>query len=288
MPTQKRFGGLVVHSTKEVFGPNTKICMMLYQAAKRGKTTLAASLDKITRKYDNKPTLFVSMEASDGGGTLSLKDLDIDYVQPTTRLELDSIVAALQNDTHYGGVVIDSASEYVKRFLQPFALQNTFLGADHYPTRAYGVPARNDYQFMGEVGRIFFNRLIQMTAARDLNKRKHLIVTALIKERTDDRGAIIRVGPDLPGAMSDSATAMFQTVAQVGVRVKLAPDPSNPKAKRRIHERFLRVKPTGPEILDDRTGVFPHGFSLTDDSGQPIGLDVIYEKYWLPAVEATT
>jgi len=288
--SKKLFAGLPVHSTREVFGPNTKVCMMVYQAPKRGKTTFAASLDKVTKKYDNKPTLFVSMEASDGGGTLSLKDLDIDYVQPRTRKELDGIIAALQRDTYYGGVVIDSASEYVKRFLQPFALQNTFPGANYYPTRQYGVPARNDYQFMGEVGRIFFNRLIELTSTPDLSIRKHLIVTALIKEKFDEKGNLYRVCPDLPGAMSDSATAMFQTVAQIGVKAQAVPDPNDPtgKKRKRVHMHFLRTKSDGVEILDDRTGIFPNNFPLTDLDGNPVGLDKIFEEFWIPAVEKTT
>lgn len=281
----QQFAGLKVKNTKDVFNKDTKICMMLYEQAKRGKTTLAASLDALTKKHDGKPSLFIAIEPSDGGGTLSIQDYGVDYIQPTTIAELDRIVAALKTDKTYGGVILDNGSEYIKSFVQPLSLQQSFPGCNTYPTRLIGVPARNDYQIMGEVARIFFNKLVCLTSLPNMEFRKHLIVTALIKERFDDEGTLIRIGPDLPGALADSCTAMFQTVVRINLRKIARPDPDNPSKSISQFMRYLQTKPKGKEIVDDRTRVFPDAYPLTNSKGEPVGLDTIYEEFWLPRLK---
>lgn len=285
----KTFAGLPIQNTSNLVNENTRICMLCYQAAKYGKTTLAASLDTLTQYLMDKKTLFIPIEVGEGGGTMSIQDYGVDYIVPRSMSELDKLIATLAHDATYGGVVLDSASEYIHRFLKPYALKFNFPGANNYPTRALGVPARSDYQTMGEESRNFFNRLVGLTTTinpktnlPDDTLRKHVFVTALIREKTDNDGNLLRIGPDLPGAMMDAATAMFQTVATIDIAGKVVPDPANPKRTTRIYERLLRTKGRGKEILGDRTRCFPSTFNLTNDDNTPKGLLELWKEYWEP------
>jgi hypothetical protein len=248
--------------------------MMVYAPPKFGKTTFASTLDKLTKQYMGKPTLFIAVEAGDGGGTMSIQQAGVDFVTPQTYDELLKIITELQTDSYYGGVILDSATEYVNTFLKPFALK--FPSREKIATRSAGVPERSDYQTMGEKARIDFTQLIRLTTARDVNLRKHLIVTAL--ERTkEDNGAITAIQPDLPGAMSQSATAMFQTVGQIAIKNEIVKLPDG--RSERKQSRILRTAGDGVRVMGDRTYVFPA--EIEPD------LTLLWEKYWIPKVEST-
>ena len=266
-----RIGGINVRNTANLINPDTRLCAMVYSPPKFGKTTLAATLNKLTLKTLNKPTLFIAVEAGEGGGTMSIQDAGVDYVCPEDYNEFQSVLAALQTDTFYGGVVLDSATEYVNRYLKPYALN--FPSRERIPTRSAGVPERSDYQTMGEKARKDFNQLISLTTKADTNIRKHLIVTALERSK-EDNGAIVAIQPDLPGAMSGAATAMFQTVAQVAIRGKVVKDPTTGQPSR-ITERVLVTGGDGVRVVGDRTHVFPT--ECTD-----MDLLTLWEKYWVP------
>jgi hypothetical protein len=190
--------------------------------------------------------------------------------------ELERLFASLATDTSYGGVVLDSSSELVRRFVQPYAL--AFPSREKTPTRNAGVPERSDYQTMGERSRQFFNQLINLTVHPDLNVRKHLYVTALQKDKMDKDGkVIVAVQPALPGAMAGDAAAMFQTVLSLRIVPKVVPDPGDPKKTIRISNRTLFTDSDGVTWVKDRTKCFPNGCEPD--------FEVIYEKYWLPRIE---
>lgn len=250
--------------------------MLVYAPPKRGKTTFGATINAFTKKHFGKPSLFIAVEAGDGGGTMSIQDFDIDYVAPTSMEELNKIIASLATDTHYGGVVLDSATEYVNRFLKPYALRFPYTKGSPSATRLEGVPEQGDYQVMGERARIDFNKLINLTSHPDLNIRKHLLVTALEKEKQDRNGNLLEIRPDLPGAMSQAATAMFQTVAAITLRTTVEPDPKDPKKNIRVTRRSLLTEATeeNKRIVGDRTRRIPNE--------SPMDFSEIYEKFWLP------
>lgn len=254
--------------------------MLVYAPAKRGKTTFGATMDGFTKKHRGKPTLFIAMEAAEGGGTMSIQEHGVDYVTPTTLTEFNKIVAALAGDTRYGGIVVDSATEYVTRFLKPYALAFPYTKGSPSATRNAGVPEQGDYQTMGEQARIDFNKLIGLTTHPDLNVRKDLLVTALEKEKlTRDGKELVAVQPDLPGAMSSVATAMFQTVGCIELRTSVQPDPTSPGKTRRVTNRMLVTDATeeNKRIVGDRTKLIP--------SGAPLDLTAIYETNWIPYFE---
>lgn len=278
-PPGGRFANLEVRNTSTLIGPDTRICMLVYSPAKRGKTTFGSTLDKLTKRWFGKPSLFVAVETGEGGGTMSVQDAGVDFIQPSSWEELVVVLATLQTDTKYGGVIFDSATEYVKRFLQPLALRIPYSKGSPDATRAMGVPMQGDYQTMGEQARQHFNQLVNLTVHPNPNVRKHLIVTALEKEKNDRvSGELTAIQPDLPGAMATTATAMFQTVATIQVQRLVAPDPAKPGAKILTQQRVLLTETEGVRILGDRTGRIPNG--------APLDLEAIYEKYWVPRFPA--
>lgn len=269
--SQSSIGGLTVRNTARLIGPDTRISLLIYAPAKHGKTTFAATLNKLTLKHHGKPTLFVAVEPGEGGGTMSIQHAGVDYVAPETYDEFLKVLAALENDTNYAGVVLDSATEYVNRFLKPYALK--FPSRERIPTREAGVPERSDYQTMGEKLRLDFLRLIRLTTHPRLECRKHLVVTALQREKVD-HDAIVSIHPDLPGAMALTAAAMFQTVAQIGISNRVEKEGGQ---TRRITHRYLITESNGVRVVGDRTGCFP--------DGAPLDLLEIYEQHWLPKVQ---
>jgi hypothetical protein len=271
-------GGIPIHNTRTLINPDTRICMLLYGFAKRGKTTFAATLDKLTRKYMGKPTFFIAVEPGEGGGTMSIQDLGIDYTMPRTYSEFKMVLAALASDTRYGGIVLDSATEYSNRLMKPRALKYPYTKGTAPATRSEaGVPEQGDYQTMGEMAREDFNHLINLTTHPDLNVRKHLLITATEKEKTDRAGVLLAVQPDLPGAVATSATAMMQTVGSIEFKTTVGKDATGKPT--RVTERYLVTSATeeSKKILGDRTKCIPNG--------APMDFAEIWEKYWIPRFE---
>lgn len=268
-------GNIQIRNTSELISPDLRLCAMLWAKAKFGKTSWAAQLDKVTKRWYNKKTLFIAVEAADGGGTASIADLGIDYVEPKSFSEFQGLVSALQSDTMYGGVVLDNASDLVKRYIQPEALKMPLKGVMDEALRKKGVPDQKDYQTQGEMLRTELNKLVNLTK-RDVpeNIRKHLIVTALEYERTT-RGnppTTISIGPALPGQMADTASAMFQTMLTIEVETRV-----DAATKTRVYERKVVSEADGVKILGDRLKIFPARGSFN--------LEEVWEKYWIPRTE---
>lgn len=232
-------------------------------------TTFAGSLNELTLKHFGKPTIFIALEAGEGGGTMSIQNLDCPFVVPNSLDELDKIIAELTTDTRFGGIVLDSSTELVNRFLKPYALK--FPSRENVPTRRAGVPERSDYQTMGEKLRELLNRLINITALPDAKLRKHLMVTATEKEKQDG-GVVVAIQPELPGAMAQSATAMFQIVGSVGIREKI-----DPVTKARTKNRVFITEANGVRVVGDRTKILP--------PEAPLNWTAIWEQYWIPKLK---
>ena len=280
-----KLGNLEIRNTRDLIGPDTRICTLLYSPAKFGKTELASSLSEITTKYRGKPCLVIACEVAEGGGTMSISRKGLDYVTPSNFNEMEGLIAQLATDETYGGVILDNATDYVIRIVRPHALKfpakERVLGA-----REVGVPVRSDYQVMAEVARQHLNKLVSLTNKNIPERyRKDLIVTALEKERTDDEGNLTSITPDFPGALANVATALFQSVVSIKIKQKVVPDPAGkPGATKRQSSRLLHVKADGLRVGDDRTGIFQHDYPLTAEDGTPIGLLPMYEQ-WLAQVK---
>ena len=281
----ERIGNCTVKSTKNLLNESTRLCALLYAPAKFGKTELASSLDEFTRKYRGKPTLFIASEVAEGGGTMTLNNKDIDYVMPSNWNDMETLLASLATNEYYGGIVLDNASDYVSRIVKPHAL--AFPAKERETgARTVGVPVRSDYQVMGECTRTQLNRLINLTNENTPERyRKDLIVTALQREKTDEQGNLQGIVPDLPGALADSVTAMFQSVLSIGVKQKVIKNADG--SSKRLSTRILYSAVDPMRRTDDRMGIFKaaHETTLTSEDGKPLGLVPIYER-WLEGRKA--
>lgn len=274
-----KIGNSEVRNTSDLIGPWLRLCAMMWAQPKFGKTKWAAQLDKVTKRWYNKPTLIIAVEAADGGGTATVAKENVDYVEPKSLSDFQGIVSALQTDTTYGGVVLDNASDLVKRYIQPEALKLIYEKGSAPASRLKGVPAQGDYQTMGEMLRTELNKLVNLTKKDTPESiRKHLIVTALQYERTNREGNVtISIGPALPGQMADTASAMFQTMLTLEIEAKVIPSPTNAKETIRIYPRVVVAEADGKKILGDRLGIFP--------ARGPFDLMEVWRDFWIPATE---
>ncbi len=262
-----KFAGLQVKNTKNNLSPDKRFCTFIYAEPKFGKTTMCASLDKLTQKHFGKPTLIIACETSDGSGTDSITDLGVDYIQPANMQELLTILKQLQSDTKYGGVVIDPFNEVARRFLISYSVANLPAKMTTPARQKFGVPVPDDYQNAGELLRQIVNDFVQLSSLPNIEQRKHVVGTAIVKWKTDWKtGDLISIQPDLPGGMASTVNAIFQTIGTI--------------QKTREHGKLVYkfvsssdVANFGKWILGDRYGIPP---VVEADF-----LD-IYEKHWLP------
>lgn len=284
----RSIGGVKVRRTGEVFDENSRIAAFVFAPTGYRKTRFGATLDELTRKHLNKPTLFIAAERGEGGGTTSIRDSNVEFTMPERLDEIESILADLRTDTYYGGVVMDSASDLVRSYLLPWSLKMPARENPVSRSKA-GVPSRDDYQNMGEKLRQYFVQLINLTtiggnepSAKDVDCRKHVYVTALQRQKFDnDTGRLTSTGPDLPGQMADMAASMFQLSATIDFDYDLVEDEKNPKLKRRVERPVLATSmPIGKYQVKDRYGLFP-------ERG-PLNWLELYEQYWLPALSKQT
>ena len=281
---------LLVRNTKDLLSPSTRMCHLVHAEGKKGKTTLGGSLDQFTRKYRSKPTIAIAFEAAEGGGTATLSTVDalrehgIDYVMPQNHSEVDDVLAWLSQDTKYGGILFDNASDYVKNIVQPYSL--SFPSREHQQVRTMGVPDRGDYQSMGEFVRQQLSRLVAITRHTNPDIRKDLVVMALTKDKTSTDGkTLLATQPALPGEMASTAVAMFQTVSTIRVKNRVVPDPRNPKTTMRVNGRVLVSDSDGVLVAGDRWKVLPREYDLTAENGETKGFVEIYEECWVPRLK---
>lgn len=275
-----------INSTKDILNKDARMAMLLFAATGRGKTQLAGSLNDLTLKYLGKPTLLIAMETGEGGGTATLRDKDIPIYVPKSYSELKGVVSALKSDKDFGGVIFDSATEMAKSLVKPAALKFTprERSAVVLEPRNEGIPTQSDYAPIGEMVRMLLQDVINLSAAIDPSVKKHVIVTALQKEKTDDQNRITFDGPSLPGAMATEAGGMFQQVGSIDLKASLI-------GGKRVMQRWLCTNPKDTiRLVKDRYKILPGEILLRDPSlpqGEGEDLLTIWEKYWLPAINAT-
>jgi hypothetical protein len=268
--------GMTITSSKKIVSPATKLAMLLWAPSGMGKTCLAGSLDRLTQKFDGRRVLYIPVEASEGGGAVSIRKLDIPLYIPKDLNDLSKALGSLINDKTFAGVVLDSATETVKQHVKPAALR--YPPRENIATRSAGVPTRSDYQVMGELTSQIFRQLLLMTVHEKPEYRKHIVVTATEKSIEEDEKIIWR-GPDLPGRMASEAVAMFQISATIKVKTQVV-------AGKRGVARFLVTSTDGVEALKDRFELFPQESQICKAWGEGEGEDLasLWEKYWLPAM----
>lgn len=275
-------GGIPISSTKDIIRPDTKLCMLVWGSSGKGKTAFAGGLQELTSEFNGKDTLYIAIETGEGGGAATLRKKNIPLVVPENLDELDKIIAALKNDTNFGGVVLDSATEMVKGFIKKEALKFPCRekGTGQAEVRKEGIPTRSDYQVMGEMVRLRFQSLINLSAHKNSQIRKHIIITAT-ERMQEDEGKLVFWGPDLPGAMAAAATAMFQITGTLDVKPKI-------ENGKRVMRRYFTTAGDGVKALKDRFQIFPQELELknvSEPSSEGWDLHRIWKELWIPAIQ---
>ena len=194
--------GISISSTQDILNDDTRLAMMVWGPSGVGKTRLAGSLHSLTMEFMGKPTLYIAVESAEGGGAVTIRDMNIPLWTPKSWKELESGLQALKGDKQFGGIVVDSASDVTKRWIKDVALKYPCREKSPVITgpRGEGIPAQSDYQVMGELARQMFNSILNISSNPDPALKKHVLVTALDKTFTDeDSKRITWHGPSLPG-----------------------------------------------------------------------------------------
>lgn len=272
-----QISGINIRSSNEILSKHTKLACLFWAPSGFGKTNLAGSLDRLTRECEGKRTLYIPVESAEGGGAATIRKLDVPMFVPKDYTDLHKTLGYIKNSKEYGGVVLDSASEFVKQHVKPAALK--YPCRENVATRAVGVPTRSDYQVMGEMTSQIFRQLMLLTTNENPEYRKHLIITAADQSREEDE-RLVWMGPDLPGRMSREAVQMFQVVGTINIKGEQV-------AGKRVANRYLTCTADGVKALKDRFEVMPSEILLRknlDDQNGGLDLCDIWQKYWIPAM----
>jgi len=271
--------GLVITKSGKIVSPNTKLAMLCWAVPGLGKTNLAGSLDRLTQKFENgRRVLYIPVEASEGGGAVTIRKLNVPMFIPKDLNELMKALGSLRNDKEFAGVVLDSATEMVNQHVKPNALR--YPARENTATRVAGVPNRSDYQVMGELTSQVFRQLLMMTTHHNPEYRKHVIVTATVREKEENERIAWR-GSELPGRMAGEACAQFQVVGTIKTKTEVV------GGKRQV-ARYLCTSTDGVEALKDRFELFPPEVKLCKNytyGSDGEDLCSIWEKYWIPAMK---
>lgn len=279
----EKLGKYTFQSSNSLITLQTRLEGLIWAPTGRGKTTLAGSLHRLTLKYLNKPTIYIAIEQGDGGGAISLQklNLDIPIYTPPTLADLKAFLQELRGDRSFGGVVLDSGSELAKNHAKTQALKYPSREKSPVVTgpRSEGVPTQSDYQVISELERQVFQDMLNLSAAKDPEYKKHVLVIASEKMKIEPEPPhkVTFWGPDLPGAMATAAPAMFQLVGTIDLK----PEVKNGK---RVITRHFVTSGDDIKVLKDRYNIFPQSVQLKAYPNDPEGMDLcdMWEKFWIP------
>jgi phage nucleotide-binding protein len=195
---------LKVLSTKDIQVSNLK--MVVFGAAGAGKTVLCSTAPK---------PLIISSE----GGLLSLRGLDVPYVEIKTANDLNSAYE-MARKSDYQSICIDSLSEVAESLLVELK-----KGVND-PRQAYGQLAEA--------------MMIMMRKFRDLPD-KHVIYTAKQEIKTDESTGSMIIRPIMPGQLLPTQLPyLMDLVCHLSVDKK--------------GERKLQTKADRTKVAKDRSG----------------------------------
>lgn len=191
----------------------------------------------------------MSAETGVGNGLLTVADLNLDYVEPTSYADLDAIASgAIFKEKKT--LVIDSLTAITKTLIKDKALSIPRARGES-DKRRIGIPELDDYGSMGELARRFVSKLHDT-----YGKTHHIIVTALEKYDKagpdDPPGTESLITPDLPGALALATPAMFDLVLRMRTRPVLK-TPGDPKS--RYNQRYLQCEQVSGIVAKSRLNV---------------------------------
>lgn len=240
-----------VRNTRNIIKPeNYNWKVLVVAPTGLGKTTWVSTAPDVG---------IAACETGEGGGTLSIVNAGVDFVEPRTFADFRSICydtfAPFQKKRT---IALDSLSYMTKSFIKEHVLASfPSRNPREAMRRQAGVLVGLDYGDVSEVTRNLLNAL--------LNQKKHIVVTTLAKTEKDDSGVVTGIKPDLPGALADGAAAMFDSVLFLKAR-KLLRDPKDPKSA--YMQRYFITQTDGVHLAKDR-----------NNSGKPfLNAEEVFDK----------
>lgn len=212
-------------------------------------------------------------ETGEGNGLLTVATRGLDYVEPETISELESVCKGVtfKNKESVG---LDSLTSMVRTFIRRAALSIPRKQGTS-EKRLKGVPELDDYGVMGVMTHDLLRQLLQLD--------KHIVVTAQQRIQQPDaetgRGDYL-IGPDLPGQMFLGAPAMFDIVL-VGRTRQVTKDIDG--IKKKVSERYWITAPDGIHLAKCRSKKLGDKPLLEPQEVYDLGLntgtfDAIYNK----------
>lgn len=218
---------LVLKNTKTLIHPdNLSLNILIHGFPGSGKTAFYSDAEGLG---------VAACETGMGNGLATIASKGIDYVEPKSYADFDSIcsLVAPVEFKEKKVIALDSLSDMTGTFIKDYALSfPRAKGATE--KRKSGIPELDDYGVMGEVTRRLVRKLI--------DSKKHIIATATTTIQMPDADTGVGqmlVKPNLPGQLSLGAAAMFDIVLCVRTRSKLK-TPGDPKS--RYTEHYITSK----------------------------------------------
>ena len=206
--------------------------ILIYGPTGSGKTVLAASLSAV------RPTLFISTETGGPVSIAQFPEYQPDVVEVTKIEELNDLITWLETEgkKEYGGVVIDTISEYqmvlAEEILQAAVAENIRLGK---VDRKTGSPLHNlDALELRDWQPVLVRMWRHIRKLQHLSENMVVVCTAQVGESSDPRspGEMI-ASPALRGAWRDMVGAYFGLLGYLC--------PIQPSGQFHVKDRYSRA-----------------------------------------------
>lgn len=273
----RTIGGIPIKSTRESFNKFSRMAGLVWSKTGVGKTTLMGTVDAMCQKYmEGKRALILACDQGDGSGTQSIRKLDVPFCEPKSLKDMNSLIAGVKLEKDIGAVIVDDGTSFSIEYVTPVALnfEQRKAREDEKALRSAGVPARSDYQTIGELARQFVLSLINLStfghpenSPDQCELRKHVFMTAQERVKYDQKGETIEyVGPAFPGSLPLVISTLFPLL----FALKIGKEQGTGNTI-----RYVQTSSDNPkELIKDRSGLFERHADA----------DILtwYEKYWLP------
>lgn len=209
--------------------------MLIHGDPGQGKTFLCGTAADDPRTH---PVLFVDTE----GGTLSIRNKDVQVVRVQSWQDIQKLVAHLRKGNHpYKSIVVDSLTEMQKTIMSDILKQNQLNGnRQHDPD----IPEQRDWGKNAERVR----KVVR--AFRDLPD-VHVIFTCLSQEVKDEQTGKVTIKPSLPGKLRDEVPGFIDVVGWLHV-MRQTEKQGDKKETKLI--RQIMFQPDASVSVKDRSG----------------------------------
>jgi hypothetical protein len=179
--------------------------VIIYGDTGSGKTYLCGTAAECPTAT---PALIIDIE----GGTKTLRGVNIDIVRPNSWEEIQDIYDYLRHDNNkYKLIAVDSLTELQRKFSMGIIMGDIDKEARYNDLEKTTTPNRQDWLRTGDQMRKVIRAFRDLSYLPDVDKRVHVIMTAL--EKHDEKKNC--TCPQLPGALGAECGAFVDVLARL-------------------------------------------------------------------------